>query len=196
MRGHETPCVLLAWRSRGDAAENGVFFLEIKNPQSLAVKGFNDGVPGRIRTCDAGIRRTALRGLGCRSNAPNSLAINAFEFSRVYLVAPKIPVPSLRGDAVVTDTRRETQGSPANPRPPPHGSPVPTPIFNGYVQNVVGFRRFLAPSFVLSTIGQGWNMRFVLTECYPAADWNLPTTSPTNHGHAQTLLRSPPNHHH
>ena len=31
-----------------------------KNPQSLAVKGFSDGVPGRIRTCDAGIRSPAL----------------------------------------------------------------------------------------------------------------------------------------
>ena len=107
----------------------------------------------------------------------------------VYAVATKTPIPSLRGDAVVTDTRRETQGSPANPRPPPHGSPVPRPTFNGYVQNVVGFRRFLAQSSVLSTTGQGWNMRFVLTACYPAADWNPPTTSPTNHGHAQTLLR-------
>ena len=35
-------------------------------------------------------------------------------------------------------------------------------------------------------------MRFVLTACYPAADWNPPTTSPTNHGHAQTLLRYRP----
>ena len=49
--------------SRGDAAENGVFSWEIKKPQSLAVKEFEDGVPGRIRTCDAGIRRPALKGL-------------------------------------------------------------------------------------------------------------------------------------
>ena len=62
----------------------------------------------------------------------------------------------------------------------------------GYVQNVVGFPRFLAQSSVLSTTGQGWNMRFVLTACYPAAGWNPPTTGTTNHGQAQTLLRYRP----
>jgi hypothetical protein len=63
---------------------------------------------------------------------------------------------------------------------------------SGYVQNVVGFRRFLAQSSILSTTGQGWNMRFVLTACYPAAGWNPPTTGPMNHGQAQTLLRYRP----
>ncbi len=37
-----------------------MFCREIKTPQSLAVKGFGYGVPGRIRTCDAGIRSPAL----------------------------------------------------------------------------------------------------------------------------------------
>ena len=62
----------------------------------------------------------------------------------------------------------------------------------GYVQNVARFPRVLAQSSVLSTAGQGWNMRFVLTACYPAAGWNPPTTGPTNHGQAQTLLRYRP----
>ncbi len=75
-----------------------------KNPKSIAVKGFNDGVPDRILTCDAEIRRrTTLRGPGCRSDAPKSLTINEFAFSRVHLVVTKLPVPSLHGDAVVTD---------------------------------------------------------------------------------------------
>ncbi len=65
-------------------------------------------------------------------------------------------------------------------------------FYYGYVQNVVGFPGFLAQSSVLSTTGQGWAMRFVLTACYPAAGWNPPTTGPTNYGQAQTLLRSPP----
>ena len=64
--------------------------------------------------------------------------------------------------------------------------------FFGYVQNVVGFPRFLAQSSVLSTTGQGWNLQFVLTGCYPAAGWTPPTTGPTNHGQAQTLLRYRP----
>ena len=79
------------------------FVGEIKNPQSLAVKGFGDGVPGRIRTCAAGIRRPVLRGLRCRSDAPKSLSINEFWVACVYAVAPKTPIPSFRGDAVVTD---------------------------------------------------------------------------------------------
>ncbi len=66
-----------------------------------------DGVPGRIRTCDAVIRRTALRCLWCRSDAPKSLSINEFGVACVYAVALEIPVPWLRGDAVVTDTLRE-----------------------------------------------------------------------------------------
>ena len=83
---------------------------KMKNPQSLAVEGLNDGVPGRIRTCDAGIRRTALRRLGCRSNALQSLSINEFTVRGVYPVAPKLPVTSFRGDAVVTDGL-ETRGT-------------------------------------------------------------------------------------
>ncbi len=35
-------------------------------------------------------------------------------------------------------------------------------------------------------------MRFVLTAYDPAAGWNPPTTGPTNHGQAQTLLRYRP----
>ncbi len=35
-------------------------------------------------------------------------------------------------------------------------------------------------------------MRFVLTPRNPAAGWNPPTTGPTNHGQAQTLLRYRP----
>ena len=46
--------------AHGDAKENVKFVGEIKKPQSLAVKEFEDGVPGRIRTCDAGIRSPAL----------------------------------------------------------------------------------------------------------------------------------------
>ncbi len=46
--------------TRGNAVENMQFVGEIRNPQSLAVKGFVNGVPGRIRTSDAGIRRTTL----------------------------------------------------------------------------------------------------------------------------------------
>ena len=64
--------------------------------------------------------------------------------------------------------------------------------FFGYVQNVLGFPRFLAQSSVLSTTGQGWNMRFVLTACYPASGWNQPKTGSTNHGQARTLLRYRP----
>ncbi len=36
---------------------------------------------------------------------------------------------------------------------------------------------------------QGWTMQLALTACYPAADWDPPTTGTTNHGQAQTLLR-------
>ena len=89
--------------AHGDAAENVNFVCETKNPQSLAVKGFNDGVPGRIRTCDAGIRRTELWRLGCRWGAPKSLSINEILVTCVYSVVTKIPFPSLRGDAVVTE---------------------------------------------------------------------------------------------
>ena len=56
-------------------------FSEIKEPQSLAVKEFENGVPGRIRTCDAGIRRPALRGLRCLPDALQSLCINGFVVS-------------------------------------------------------------------------------------------------------------------
>jgi hypothetical protein len=66
-------------------------------------------------------------------------------------------------------------------------------IFNvkvfGYVQNVIGFHRFLAKSSVLSTTAPGWNMEFVLTACYPSAGWDPLTTRPTNQGQPQTLLR-------
>ena len=54
----------LVVRAHGDAAENGKFSREIKKPQLLAVKGLRDGVPGRIRTCDAGIRSPYVRCLG------------------------------------------------------------------------------------------------------------------------------------
>ena len=40
MRGHETPCVLLAWRSRGDAEEIVAFVGEIKTRSRLRCKGF------------------------------------------------------------------------------------------------------------------------------------------------------------
>jgi hypothetical protein len=84
-------------------------FLGNKNPQSVAVKGVSDGVPGSIRTGDAGIRRTALGCLGCRSDAPKSLSIHAFGVACIYAVALEIPVPSLRGDAVVTDAMRRSR---------------------------------------------------------------------------------------
>ena len=64
---------------------------KMKNPQSLAVEGLNDGVPGRIRTCDAGIRRPALRCLGCRSNALQSLSINEFTVRGSTLSIPNYP---------------------------------------------------------------------------------------------------------
>lgn len=47
--------------------------------------------------------KIALRGLGCHSDAPKSLAFNEFWVACVYAVAVKLPVPSLRGVAVVTD---------------------------------------------------------------------------------------------
>ena len=95
--------------------ENGDYCAEIINPLSLAVKGFGDGVPGRIRTCDAGIRRTALRGLGCRSDAPKSSSINEFEVACVYAVALEIPIPWLRGDAVATDAMRRSRDQTTSP---------------------------------------------------------------------------------
>ena len=76
---HVFPLPPLVVTPHGDAGENVKFIWEIKNPQSLAVKGFYDGVPGRIRTCDAGIRRPALRGLRCLPDALQSLYINGFE---------------------------------------------------------------------------------------------------------------------
>ena len=74
-----------------------------KIPQSLAVKGLGDDVPGSIRTCDAEIRRTALGTLGCPSDVLQSLSINEFNVSSVYLIPQQIPDLWLRGDAVVTD---------------------------------------------------------------------------------------------
>jgi len=67
--------------------------------------------PAGFEPATTGIKRTALGRLWQCSDTPKSLALNVFKFSRVYLVAPKIPVPSLRGDAVVTDTTLEPQGS-------------------------------------------------------------------------------------
>jgi len=67
--------------------------------------------PTGFEPVTVGIRRTALRGLGCRSDAPKSLAFNEFWIVCVYAVAAKLPVPSLRGDAVVTDGMTHNGGT-------------------------------------------------------------------------------------
>ena len=67
--------------AHSDAEENVEFVWEIKNPQLLAVKGFGDGVPGRIRTCDAGIRRTVLGRLPGGSDALEALSITGFRLA-------------------------------------------------------------------------------------------------------------------
>ena len=59
----------------------GTLSTKTEKPKSLAGKGFRDGVPRRIRTCDAGIRRPVLRGLRCLPDALLSLYINRFEVS-------------------------------------------------------------------------------------------------------------------
>ncbi|MDA8207181.1 MAG: hypothetical protein M0Z36_14040, partial [Thermaerobacter sp.] len=58
---------------------------------------------------------------------------------------------------------RDRQGTFEPAVVPKHQTTMPGIEDQGYVQNVVGFPRFLAQSSVLSTTGQGWNMRFVLT---------------------------------
>ena len=60
--------------------------------------------PAGFEPATTGIRRTALGGLQRCSDAPKSLAFNEFWVACIYAVAVKLPVPSLRGDAVVTDT--------------------------------------------------------------------------------------------
>ncbi len=45
---HVAPLPPLVVTAHGDAAKNGVLVWAIKKPQSLAVKEFEDGVPGRI----------------------------------------------------------------------------------------------------------------------------------------------------
>ena len=59
--------------------------------------------PAGFEPATTGIRRTALGGLQRCSDAPESLSINEFGVACVYAVALEIPVPWLRGDAVVTD---------------------------------------------------------------------------------------------
>ncbi len=61
--------------------------------------------PAGFEPATTRIRRTTLVTRGI--DALESSSINEFRVSFVYLVNPKIPVPSLRGEAVVTDTIRE-----------------------------------------------------------------------------------------
>ena len=61
------------------SAARGVFLVWLKEIKSAeiayGVSNF-DGVPGRIRTCDAGIRRPALGGLQSCSSVLESLSTN------------------------------------------------------------------------------------------------------------------------
>ena len=110
-----------------------------KIPQSLAVKGLGDDVPGSIRTCDAEIRRTALGTLGCPSDVLQSLSINEFNVSSVYLIPrvgtyPGLKIVELRrparrpvgaGCARVCGGRESEQGPGRSPRKFLHHGPKP-----------------------------------------------------------------------